>query len=164
MGYWRHKSISRFSLEVNEIMVPYARPMKHNTFKFRRLAATAFAPEPKATTSVIFGRNRLNSRSGHGESALEFQFLAFLEKQQGRRVTGVTRTTHPSLTIQAPDLRVPTGGSFLRDIYEVLRKKQAEQAQLGKQIEALQTAAEQLRSVAHLLNTEEEDERSSHQG
>ena len=26
----------------------------------------------------------------------------------------------------------------VRDIYEVLRKKQAEQAQLGKQIEALQ--------------------------
>ena len=43
----------------------------------------------------------------------------------------------------------------MKDIYEVLRKKQAEQAQLGKQIEALQTAAEQLRSVAHLLNEEE---------
>ena len=43
----------------------------------------------------------------------------------------------------------------VKDIYEVLRKKQAEQAQLGKQIEALQTAAEQLRSVAHLLNEEE---------
>jgi hypothetical protein len=35
-----------------------------------------------------------------------------------------------------------------------LRKKQAEQAQLGKQIEALQTAAEQLRTVAHLLDDE----------
>lgn len=45
----------------------------------------------------------------------------------------------------------------MRDIYEVLRKKQAEQAQLGKQIEALQTAAEQLRNVAHLLNTDDED-------
>jgi len=43
----------------------------------------------------------------------------------------------------------------VKDIYEVLRKKQAEQAQLGKQIEARQTAAEQLRSVAHLLNEEE---------
>ena len=43
----------------------------------------------------------------------------------------------------------------MKDIYEVLRKKQAEQAQLGKQIEALQTAAEQLRSVAHLLNEDE---------
>ena len=47
----------------------------------------------------------------------------------------------------------------MRDIHEVLRKKQAEQAQLAKQIEALQTAAEQLRNVAHLLNTEEEEEK-----
>jgi len=45
----------------------------------------------------------------------------------------------------------------VRDIYEVLRKKQAEQAQLGKQIEALQTAAEQLRGVAHLLGDEREE-------
>jgi hypothetical protein len=45
----------------------------------------------------------------------------------------------------------------MRDIHEVLRKKQAEQAQLGKQIEALQTAAEQLRGVAHLLNEEDVD-------
>ena len=52
----------------------------------------------------------------------------------------------------------------MRDIYEVLRKKQAEQAQLGKQIEALQSAAEQLRSVAHLLNTDEEEEKGAHQG
>lgn len=51
----------------------------------------------------------------------------------------------------------------MRDIYEVLRKKQAEQAQLGKQIEALQSAAEQLRSVAHLLNTEDaEDAEGAH--
>jgi len=42
----------------------------------------------------------------------------------------------------------------VKDIYEVLRKKQAEQAALGKQIEALQNAAEQLRSVAHLLGEE----------
>ena len=45
----------------------------------------------------------------------------------------------------------------MRDINEVLRKKQSEFAQLGKQIEALQTAAEQLRTVAHLLNEEEEE-------
>jgi len=45
----------------------------------------------------------------------------------------------------------------VRDIYEVLRKKQAEQAQLGKQIEALQTAAEQLRGVAHFLDDEHEE-------
>lgn len=52
----------------------------------------------------------------------------------------------------------------MRDIYEVLRKKQAEQAQLGKQIEALQSAAEQLRSVAHLLNAEHEEEKDGAQG
>ena len=53
----------------------------------------------------------------------------------------------------------------MRDIYEVLRKKQAEQAQLGKQIEALQSAAEQLRNVAHLLNVDEEDEKAGdHRG
>jgi hypothetical protein len=44
----------------------------------------------------------------------------------------------------------------MRDIYDVLRRKQAEQAQLGKQIEALQSAAEQLRSVAHLLDEDTE--------
>jgi len=46
----------------------------------------------------------------------------------------------------------------VKDIHEVLRKKQAEQAQLGKQIEALQTAAEQLRGVAHLLNEEDSEQ------
>ena len=39
----------------------------------------------------------------------------------------------------------------MRDIYQVLRKKQVEQEQLARQIEALQAAAEHLRSVAHLL-------------
>lgn len=43
----------------------------------------------------------------------------------------------------------------MRDIHEVLRRKQAEQSQLGKQIEALQAAAEQLRGVAHLLSEEQ---------
>jgi hypothetical protein len=47
----------------------------------------------------------------------------------------------------------------LRDIHEVLRRKQAQQAELGKQIEALQTAAEQLRNVAHLLDADEEEEK-----
>ena len=46
----------------------------------------------------------------------------------------------------------------MRDIYEVLHKKQAEQAQLGKQIEALQTAAEQLRGVAHLLDDDQDEQ------
>ena len=39
----------------------------------------------------------------------------------------------------------------MKDIHEVLRRKQAQYAQLGKQIEMLQQAAEKLREVAPLL-------------
>ena len=47
----------------------------------------------------------------------------------------------------------------MKDIHEVLRRKQAKYAQLGKQIEMLQQAAEKLREVAPLLaETEEEDD------
>ena len=60
--------------------------------------------------------------------------------------------------------KLPEEAVSVRDIYEVLRKKQAEQAQLGKQIEALQSAAEQLRNVAHLLSAEEEEEKAEHHG
>ena len=49
----------------------------------------------------------------------------------------------------------------MKDIHEVIRRKQAEQAQLGKQIEALQGAAEMLHSVAHLLNEEADDKAAS---
>jgi len=45
----------------------------------------------------------------------------------------------------------------MRDIHEVLRRKQAQYAQLAKQIEALQSAADKLREVAPLLS-EGEDE------
>ncbi len=47
----------------------------------------------------------------------------------------------------------------MKDIHEVLRRKQAQYAQLGKQIEMLQQAAEKLREVAPLLteNDAEED-------
>jgi hypothetical protein len=47
----------------------------------------------------------------------------------------------------------------MKDIHEVLRRKQAKYAQLAKQIEALQQAAEKLREVAPLL-AENEDEDS----
>jgi hypothetical protein len=46
----------------------------------------------------------------------------------------------------------------MKDIHEVLRRKQAKYAQLGKQIEALQQAAEKLREVAPLLAENEEDD------
>ena len=44
----------------------------------------------------------------------------------------------------------------MKDIHEVLRRKQAKYAQLAKQIEALQQAAEKLREVAPLLAENEE--------
>ena len=40
----------------------------------------------------------------------------------------------------------------MKDIHEVLRRKQAQYAELGRQIEALQGAAETLKSVASLLD------------
>ena len=48
----------------------------------------------------------------------------------------------------------------MKDIHEVLRRKQAKYAQLAKQIEALQQAAEKLREVAPLL-AESDDEEST---
>ena len=45
----------------------------------------------------------------------------------------------------------------MKDIHEVLRRKQAQYAQLGKQIEMLQQAAEKLREVAPLLADAEDD-------
>ncbi len=48
----------------------------------------------------------------------------------------------------------------MKDIHEVLRRKQAKYAQLGKQIEALQQAAEKLREVAPLLAESEDDDAS----
>jgi hypothetical protein len=46
----------------------------------------------------------------------------------------------------------------MKDIHEVLRRKQAKYAQLGKQIELLQQAAEKLREVAPLLAENEDDD------
>ncbi len=46
----------------------------------------------------------------------------------------------------------------MKDIHEVLRRKQARYAQLAKQIEQLQQAAEKLREVAPLLAESDEDD------
>jgi hypothetical protein len=46
----------------------------------------------------------------------------------------------------------------MKDIHEVLRRKQAQHAQLGKQIEMLRQAAEKLREVAPLLAESETEE------
>jgi hypothetical protein len=48
----------------------------------------------------------------------------------------------------------------MKDIHEVLRQKQAKYAQLGKQIEMLQQAAEKLREVAPLLAESDEEDNS----
>jgi indole-3-glycerol phosphate synthase len=48
----------------------------------------------------------------------------------------------------------------MKDIHEVLRQKQTKYAQLGKQIEMLQQAAEKLREVAPLLAENEDDDNS----
>ena len=39
----------------------------------------------------------------------------------------------------------------MKDIFEVIRGKQAQQAKLAKEIELLQQAADKLREVAHLM-------------
>jgi hypothetical protein len=48
----------------------------------------------------------------------------------------------------------------MKDIHEVLRQKQTKYAQLGKQIEMLQQAAEKLREVAPLLAENDEEDNS----
>lgn len=48
----------------------------------------------------------------------------------------------------------------MKDIFEVLRRKQAQQAQIAKEIELLQQAAEKLREVAPLLEDGDEDDSS----
>jgi uncharacterized protein YccT (UPF0319 family) len=49
----------------------------------------------------------------------------------------------------------------MKDIHEVLRRKQAQHAQLSKQIELLQEAAEKLREVAPLLAENETEDDSA---
>ena len=48
-------------------------------------------------------------------------------------------------------------GVSMQDINEVLRRKKAKLEVLGKQISQLQEAAEEIRSIAHLLQDEDEE-------
>ena len=64
------------------------------------------------------------------------------------------------MTVSPPKLKVASGGC-MKDIHEVLRRKQAQYAQLGKQIEMLQQAAEKLREVAPLLAENEAEDDSA---
>jgi len=61
------------------------------------------------------------------------------------------------LTMADGDRKFAKGGR-MKDIHEVLRRKQAKYAQLTKQIEMLQQAAEKLREVAPLLAENEDDD------
>jgi cell division protein FtsB len=72
-------------------------------------------------------------------------------------ITPVTRWRLGFIDLVPSKTYIAYRGFHVKDIHEVLRQKQAQQAQLGKQIEALQAAAEQIRGVAHLLNDEEGD-------
>jgi len=49
----------------------------------------------------------------------------------------------------------------MKDIHEVLRRKQAQYTQLGKQIELLQQAADKLREVAPLLTENDSEDDSA---
>jgi hypothetical protein len=49
----------------------------------------------------------------------------------------------------------------MKDIHEVLRRKQTQYAQLGKQIEMLQDAADKLREVAPLLAESDADDETA---
>ncbi len=48
----------------------------------------------------------------------------------------------------------------MKDIFEVIRTKQAQQAKIAKEIELLQEAANKLREVAHLMGDAAEDDGS----
>jgi hypothetical protein len=52
-------------------------------------------------------------------------------------------------------VKVQTRSPLLKDIYEVIRNKKAQQSQLGEQIEALQNAARDLEAVQHLLQEDD---------
>ncbi len=76
-------------------------------------------------------------------------------------ITPVTRADRRFIDRAAGNPTFAYRGFNVKDIHEVLRQKQAQQAQLGKQIEALQAAAEQIRGVAHLLNEEEDGDKEN---
>src|SRR5579864_7479473 len=80
-----------------------------------------------------------------------------LPKTAWGSITAVIGGQGLPLTIRRRPLKLPTGGC-MKDIHEVLRQKQAKYAQLGKQIEMLQQAAEKLREVAPLLAESDEED------
>src|SRR5213593_1896141 len=87
-------------------------------------------------------------------------FLHSQAQHLSLEVTGVTTAGVTTIDPLRPRSLNSQHGVVMKDIHEVLRRKQAKFAQLSKQIEALQQAAEKLREVAPLL-AENEDEESS---
>jgi TolA-binding protein len=77
------------------------------------------------------------------------------------RVTGVTGTRGFAVDLAPIQTYIQAQGVAMKDIHEVLRRKQAQHAQLGKQIEMLQQAAEKLREVAPLLADNENEDDSA---
>lgn len=73
-----------------------------------------------------------------------------------RRTVDLGSLTTADLPRTVPRRRFP-----VKDIHDVLRRKKAQLEVLGKQIAQLQEAAEELRSIAHLLQDEDHD---SHPG
>src|SRR6202051_653661 len=103
--------------------------------------ANRHAPAWPAVSALLtgFGRN----------SELHFNSPQSVTAVTGRCIFGVDLVVIQTY-IQAQ-------GDVMKDIHEVLRRKQAQYTQLGKQIEMLQQAAEKLREVAPLL-AENDDE------
>jgi hypothetical protein len=77
---------------------------------------------------------------------------------QSRLITGVTWRLRYGIDPASLSFLNLVQGVGMKDIHEVLRRKQAKYAQLGKQIEMLQQAAEKLREVAPLLAENDDDD------
>lgn len=79
-----------------------------------------------------------------------------------QRVTPVIQAEGLPLTVLPFHRLNRDDGGAMQDIGKVLRRKRAQYAQLGKEIELLQSAEETLREVAPLLaDSDEEDDESS---
>src|SRR5205823_9758252 len=85
-------------------------------------------------------------------------FLHSQAQHLSLEVTGVTTAGVTTIDPLRPRSLNSQHGGSMKDIHEVLRRKQAKYAQLAKQIEALQQAAEKLREVAPLLADNDDED------
>jgi hypothetical protein len=77
------------------------------------------------------------------------------ENRSIQSLTEVILAVQPPLLPADSMVKVQTRSPLLKDIYEVIRSKKAQQSQLGEQIEALQNAARDLEAVQHLLREDD---------